>query len=267
MDKVKPYWHKDADFSGYPFFIRRMNTCGYVKAAEVPRASLPLIGFIYLNAGEVLVEVEDKSYLCGPGHLLLIPEHKPFSILHYSDAVGFTGGFQPSLFASSQAMHFLEEPLQQAFWFDEAAFFGELFNMLMLSFEKKDMPFIEKGMDLLLSKVKTSIRPLLPEIAASFLDEIFSQENNFLPVREYARKRGVSLNYLNRVVRQSTRRSLSSWIDIARVNRAKKLLKESNSPIAEVAASTGIFDQAYFARFFKKHSGMTPSEFRNLMHV
>jgi len=263
---VVPYWHPEADYSKCPFFIRRMNTRGFVKAAEVPRAAIPMIGFIYLNAGEVLVEVEDRSFLCGPGHLLLIPENRPFSILHYSDAVGYSGGFQTSLCGNAPALHFLGEPLQQAFWFDDAAFVGELFNMLLVSFGRQDRPFIEKGIELLLTRVRTTAQTNLPDAVSGLLDELFSRDGNILLPREYAEERGLSLNYLNRVVKQATGHPLSSWIDIARLNRAKRLLESTSSPIIEVAAAVGLYDQAYFARFFRRHTGMTPSEFRKRMH-
>ena len=39
------HWSPEADFSSIPFFIRRMDTSGHVKPAEVPEAHLPLIGF------------------------------------------------------------------------------------------------------------------------------------------------------------------------------------------------------------------------------
>ncbi len=261
-----PYWHPEADYSKCPFFIRRMNTRGFVKAAEVPRASVPLVGFIYLATGEVLVEAEDRSFLCGAGHLLLVPENRPFAILHYSDAVGYTGGFQATLPENAKTLQFLGEPLQQAFWFDEAAFIGELFNMLTVSFEHGDRAFIEKGMDLLLSRIKATSEMQLPQAVSSVLDEVFSHDRAIVSANAYAEERGVSLNYLNRLVKKSTGRPLSTWIDIARVNRAKRLLKESRAPVIDIAAEVGLLDQAYFARFFRKHTGMTPTEFRKMMH-
>ena len=51
--QTRPHWSPDADFSSLTFFIRRMDTSGYVKPAEVPMSRLPLIGFIYVSAGEV----------------------------------------------------------------------------------------------------------------------------------------------------------------------------------------------------------------------
>jgi len=53
------------------------------------------------------------------------------------------------------------------------------------------------------------------------------------------------------------------WVEIARVNWAKCLLKDRNVPVSEVSFAVGIDDPSYFTRFFRKATGMTPSEFRH----
>ena len=79
--QTRPHWSKEADYSRVPFFIRRMNTRGRITVAEVPSASLPLVGFLYLTEGEVLAEVDGIQFLCESGHLLLIPEGHPLGVL------------------------------------------------------------------------------------------------------------------------------------------------------------------------------------------
>ncbi len=264
--KTIPYWHPEADYSSCPFFIRKMNTEGYIKASDVPRASLPLIGFIYLTGGEVLLEVDRTPFLCSAGHLLLIPEEKEFAILHYSDAVGFTGGFKPIYASGSNPAFVLVEPLRQAFWFDEAAFLGELFNMFLTSYEKNNQAFIIKGLELLFTLVRNWNDQVLPDVVATFLDAVFRKDAPIETPADYARSQGLSLNYLNRSVKNATGRAVGAWIDIARLNRAKRLLSDSREPIIDIASAVGLYDQAYFSRFFRRHTGMSPSEFRKTMH-
>ena len=50
-----PHWKAHADYSKSRFIIRQMDTAGKTRNSEVPVASLPLIGFIYVTHGEVLV--------------------------------------------------------------------------------------------------------------------------------------------------------------------------------------------------------------------
>ena len=46
--------------------------------------------------------------------------------------------FSSGLVPGGNNLMLLLKACQQAFWFDEACFVGELFNMLQLSFERED---------------------------------------------------------------------------------------------------------------------------------
>ena len=82
-------------------------------------------------------------------------------------------------------------------------------------------------------------------------------------VADYAQQLQVTPNYLNKTVKTHTHRTAIDWIEIARLNLAKKLLKNNEIPIADVARLSGLDDQSYFSRFFKKKTGLTPSQYRN----
>ncbi|MCR5352517.1 MAG: AraC family transcriptional regulator [Bacteroidales bacterium] len=260
-----PHGGPGMDFSSLRFFIRRMDTSGYVKPAEVPVSQLPLIGFIYVTDGEVLVEAEGNPYLCQAGHLLLIPAMCPFSIRYYRNAVGYSGGFQPTMLPDNRPLRFLSVPHHQAFWFDEGAFVSELFNMLAESFAKHDEVFIEKALDLLLSRIKQSGAQAVPPAVSLFLESVFAEDRAPGSIALYAEEAGISENYLSRLVKNATGRSVGSWIDIVRISRAKRLLSSTNTPVIDVAALVGVEDQSYFSRLFKKETGMTPSAFRKMM--
>ena len=242
-----------------------MDTVGYVKPADVPAAQLPLVGFIYVTSGEVLVDVDGSPFLCQPGHLLLIPQQHPFAISYYRSAIGYTGGFAPSILPDTKPLRYLSQPLHQGFWFDEGVFMGELLKMLATSFEKGDRVFVEKGLDLLLSRIKPNLPVSVPPAVSSFLESVFSPERMPGTIASYAEDAFISENYLSRLVKQYTGRSVGAWIDIVRVQRAKRLLSSTNLSIIDIAASIGVEDQSYFSRLFKKETGMTPSAFRKKM--
>ena len=52
------------------------------------------------------------------------------------------------------------------------------------------------------------------------------------------------------------------WVGISRLGKAKDLLRGSRMSMAEVAVAVGIDDQSYFARFFKKMTGISPRDYR-----
>ena len=261
----KAHWNPDADFSGTQFFIRRMDTSGYIKPSEVPVAQLPLIGFIYITSGEVLVDIEGTPFLCQPGQILLIPKSTPFAIRYYRDAVGYTGGFSPSILADSSQLRYLSAPLHQGFWFDEGVFIGMLFSMLVSSNEKGDRLFIEKGLDLLLSRIRPEHSASIPPAVSRFLESVFDKDKLPENISAYSEELGISENYLSRLVKQATGHSVGYWIDIVRIQRAKRLLSNTTLPVIDIAASVGVEDQSYFSRLFKKETGLTPSTYRKKM--
>ncbi len=265
MPYFKPHWSPDADFSSCPFFIRRMDTVGYFKPSEAPVAQLPLVGFIYITSGEVLVEIDRTPFLCQPGQIVLIPQRQPFAIRYFEDAIGYTGGFAPSFLSENAPLRYFSEPIHQGFWFDEGVFIAELFNMLAISFEKGDNVFIEKGLDLLLSRIRPNLPASVPEPVRMFLESVFNPERMPGTIAIYAKEAAISENYLSRLVKQSTGRSVGAWIDIVRIQRAKRLLSSTDLSIIDIATSVGVEDQSYFSRLFKKEAGITPSAYRKKM--
>ncbi len=260
-----PHWKPDLDYSSCRFFIRRMDTSSHIKTDEVPMARLPLTGFIFVTDGQVLVEADGNSYLCQPGHVLIIPAQCPFAIRYYHDAAGYSGAFDTSTLSDSQPLRFLTSPVHQAFWFDEAVFMGELFKMILASFEKGDNLFVEKALDLFLSRIKSGQSQVIPQSVNVFLESLFDPQRAIGNITGYAQAAGISENYLSRQVKQSTGRSVGAWIDIARVVRAKRLLAGTSMPIIDIASAVGLDDQSYFARFFKRETGQTPTGFRKAM--
>ena len=53
-----------------------------------------------------------------------------------------------------------------------------------------------------------------------------------------------------------------AYLTNVRITAAKDLLKSTNIKIGSIADSIGIPDQLYFSKLFKKHTGLTPSEYR-----
>ncbi|ULL16512.1 response regulator [Paenibacillus sp. H1-7] len=69
-------------------------------------------------------------------------------------------------------------------------------------------------------------------------------------------------SYLSRLFKQESGVNLSEYIDEARIDKAKYLLKKDELKIAEVGAQVGYETPHSFTRFFKKSTGVTPMEYR-----
>lgn len=65
------------------------------------------------------------------------------------------------------------------------------------------------------------------------------------------------------VVREETGHSFQDLVQERRVAVARDLLANGDGTIGWIARQTGFKDTAYFCRYFKRKTGMTPTDFRN----
>ena len=72
---------------------------------------------------------------------------------------------------------------------------------------------------------------------------------------------GVSRAQLHRKMKEMTGISTSEFIRNIRLEQAAKLIKEGKINITQIAYSVGFNNQTHFSTVFKKHYGMTPSEY------
>ena len=78
----------------------------------------------------------------------------------------------------------------------------------------------------------------------------------------YADKLCLTPKYLSRLVREASGRSAPDWIDAFVILEAKNLLKYSDKSIKEIVFALSFPNQSVFYKFFKAHTGFTPSQFR-----
>ena len=87
---------------------------------------------------------------------------------------------------------------------------------------------------------------------------------NFVDIKspgKYARLMYVSEKHLNRMVKVSLNKTTSDLITERIILEAKRMLVFSNKTVAEIIDELGYTDSAYFFRFFKKKTSLTPIAF------
>ena len=80
----------------------------------------------------------------------------------------------------------------------------------------------------------------------------------------YADRICVTPKYLSAVVRQVSGRGPMQWINECVIVEAKNLLRFSDLTVQEISRELNFPTQSYFGRFFKKHTGMSPREYKLL---
>lgn len=78
----------------------------------------------------------------------------------------------------------------------------------------------------------------------------------------YADKLCLTPKYLSKLVKQSSGRSAPDWIDAFVILEAKNMLKYSDMAVKEITYALHFPSQSVFYKFFKAHTGLTPTEYR-----
>jgi len=261
--RVVPYYEKSGDWLQEPFIIFRQEMSVPVEVTEQPEFTLPKYGFVFLLEGEMLVDADSRSYLLQGGQFFLIPAGVPFTIHYFKDIVGYHGLFELS-FLKDVTYPCIEsgKPVVQTYWFDSAAFVGQLMDRMVASYACGDLGFVSRAFDLILYSIFSPGDWKAHPLVKRFMKMIFDRSQVLDSVSGYASRLEISPSYLNKLVRTQTRHSAMDWVEIARVNWAKALLKDRSVPVSEVSYAIGIDDPSYFTRFFRKATGQTPSEYR-----
>lgn len=78
----------------------------------------------------------------------------------------------------------------------------------------------------------------------------------------YAEALHLTPKYLTTIIRQTSGRTATEWIDDYVVLEAKNLLKYSTKSIQEIAYCLNFSNQSFFGKYFRNHTGMTPTAYR-----
>ncbi len=107
------------------------------------------------------------------------------------------------------------------------------------------------------------------DILLKFQGMLFSYYNaqngepsNIPTVKYFANKLYLSPNYLGDLVKKQTGESAQEHIQSYLVSVAKDKLKNTHQSVSQIAYSMGFDYPQYFSRFFKKHVGLTPNQYR-----
>ena len=114
-----------------------------------------------------------------------------------------------------------------------------------------------------LSEIKQHSRAkndLIVQVQRLVADNIY---NANLSVIMLAGQVGLSVNYLRNIYKENTGESLSAYITHCKLEMIYHLLSSTDDSIQEISDKLGFTTKNYFFTFFKKHTGMTPNEYRN----
>ena len=104
-------------------------------------------------------------------------------------------------------------------------------------------------------------------IAMKFAMLVFENRETHREVAYYADQLCISPLYLTKIIQEVNGRSARDMIADYTIIGIKTLLRNADITIKDVVRHSGFSSQSSFSRFFRKHTGMSPSEYRRTIHI
>ncbi|HTI24893.1 MAG TPA: AraC family transcriptional regulator [Kutzneria sp.] len=219
------------------------------------------------------------TYPCRPGTLLWI---RPGQVQRYDWSgtmngphVLFTSAF-PARF--SGADHLVADWSGPVCWQlgagPDYALVATLLDQLRAEFTRADGPISTEILQFLLAALLLQIDRLPRpdqdgdphaggEPYARFRAELARSYRTTRRAEDYAQRLGYTVRTLTRACLAATGQPVKHVIDERVALEARRLLAHTDEPVAVIARRLGFSEPTNFGKFFTRHTGMTPGEFRH----
>lgn len=136
-------------------------------------------------------------------------------------------------------------------------FYGNLVINELRSF------FMEFG-NIMVQRYPTNLEPDTQKdrIIISFVHLLHEHCKTEHSVTFYARQLCITPEYLSKILKHFSGRTVTKWIDDALLREAQILIRNKTLTIQQISDALNFSDQSAFGKFFKKHIGMSPVEYR-----
>lgn len=101
------------------------------------------------------------------------------------------------------------------------------------------------------------------ELMAKFIALVEKHYMHERTVIFYARALCLSPKHLSAVVKETSGRTASDWIDSQVILKAKMMLRNTGCTIQEISSELNFSNQSFFGKYFKQKTGMSPRAYRS----
>ncbi|MDR2859724.1 MAG: helix-turn-helix domain-containing protein [Mediterranea sp.] len=239
--------------------------------------------FICLN-GETEFILDMKSYKLKKGDICIA---FPFSILQ---TVSKSDDFERFIIAVSlELIQDIQIPSPTEYYLyikdnpciyldeEEQKMLLELCNMMIQKYALTDHPFrkeitksIFRVIYFEIASIYTKRNPIVQEnvlrkdlLVRKFMFLVAKNYHLHREVEYYANELCITPRYLSSVIKEKTGAGALSWINTMVIRQAKHLLRNNKMSVLQVSDELNFANPSFFGQYFKKHTGMTPKNFRD----
>ncbi|MGQ9366947.1 AraC family transcriptional regulator [Azospirillum sp. ST 5-10] len=257
-------------------FNYRVLRAGHIRTGpgyRIARDNVPGHEFLFCVGGAGYVKVDNRSHRVLPGELAWLPVQWPHA--HAPDRddpweLLWLRVDGPKLDTLMAVLAVRAEPV---FRFARPAEVRGLFDAV-LSHVSPSSLLANASCDTLVASLierlleSRSNRVLEPQVTAHqglarLMAEIHIHYNDAWDIDKFAGYCRVSKSHLFRLFKAAFGQTPLHWLRDFRIAQAKRLLLETDAPVATVSRRVGYDDPLHFSRDFKKHVGVSPSQFRD----
>lgn len=251
-----------------------LKNASYKDSINEPR-KVDVTTFILMDKGESRAIVEGKEYRLQAPCLAVVTPNQTYCLIEASDdlevrAIIMSNNFTLNLMSSNLNNMILENPVIDIS--SDLVSFNTYYNVLlhtvrssfksshlesvkhltmsMLYFYARKLEHLEKD------KKKREI------VFDRFCDDVrkFYKINRSIPF--YSGRLAVSSKYLNDIVKEKTGITANEYIDRQTIIECKALLSSTDMSILKISLMMHFPSYSVFGKFFKRMTGMTPTEYR-----
>jgi len=128
----------------------------------------------------------------------------------------------------------------------------KLLAIISREYEKRD---IDKGLEVF-DRYRDAINSTI-----KFIDENYNKDIN---LEDASRMAMMSPAYFSFVFKQITGKTFVEYKNNLKLVKAIDLMNDPNLSITDICYAVGFNDTAYFSKIFKKHTGISPSQYRKI---
>lgn len=245
---------------------------------------------IYVDKGELVVTAEQKQFLLKSGELAFHRPHEFHSFQVSSDSTvniiiisfycdsSYMKAFENKIlflhYAEKQCLSALVKEAESSFeHFDQApphidmrkrknAPFGSE-QIICNSLEQLFILIYRRNDNIHVTERSMPFKRLHrhEEFTQNVKDHLAKHYQEHITLQNLADKFNISISQLRHIYKEQTGSSIIADLTNIRISEAKRMIRESNLNFSQIAEAVGYDNIYYFSNQFKKHTGMTPTEY------
>ncbi|HPO03460.1 MAG: response regulator [Spirochaetales bacterium] len=131
----------------------------------------------------------------------------------------------------------------------------------VFALEKLVLSSIDECIGVIIEHKQSRMSPIIIK-ACTIINDNLSRD---ISLEEISRRVEISPFYFSKLFKEETGENFIEYVTMARVQKAKDLLRDHSRSIKEISADSGYADPNYFSKLFKKIVGLTPTEYRETL--